>query len=284
MPLLHVLILAIVQGVTEFLPISSSGHLVITWEAFDRLGLEVPENSEADRLIIDIAAHLGTLLAVVVYFWRDMSRMGLGLAKLCIGRWDPSVRLVYYLIVASIPIFVVGFVFKDLITLSLRDHEVIAWATIGFGLLLYLSDRVGMTLQRIEHLGLGAALTIGLAQTLALIPGTSRSGITITAARFLGFERQEAARFSLLLAIPAILGAGALAGVDLYDHGSLQLRTDAALAAGLAFVAALVAIAVMMAWLRRATFTPFVAYRICLGLVLLWLIYQDSLPSWLTYG
>ena len=279
MPLLHVLILAIVQGVTEFLPVSSSGHLVLTWEAFDRLGLEVPEDTEAERLIIDIAVHVGTLFAVAVYFWRDVGRMGLGLVKLCLGRWDPNVRLVYYLLVASVPIFIVGFLAKDLITLSLRDHTVIAWATIGFGVLLYVGDRIGMTLHRIEHLSLSSALVIGVAQAFALIPGTSRAGITITAARFLGFERQDAARISLLLAIPAILGAGALAGLDLYDHGSLQLTTDAAIAAGLAFIAALIAITLMMAWLRRATFTPFVAYRIVLGAVLLWLIYQ---PSWLT--
>ena len=176
-----------------------------------------------------------------------------------------------------------GFLLKDVITLSLRDHTVIAWATIGFGLVLYVADRVGMTLHRIEHLTLGSAFLIGCAQTLALIPGTSRSGITITAARFLGFERQDAARISLLLAIPAILGAGTLAGLDLHGHGNAQLGTDAAVAAGLAFLAALVAIAVMMAWLRRATFGPFVAYRIWLGLILLWFIYQDWLPAWLTF-
>lgn len=281
MPLLHVLILAIVQGVTEFLPVSSSGHLVLTWEAFDLLGWQVPENTKAERLVIDIAVHLGTLLAVVVYFWRDIARMGLGLAKLCVGRWDASTRLAYFLLVASLPIFVAGYLCKDFVTLLLRDHTVIAWTTIGFGILLFLGDRIGMTLHRIEHLTLSGALVMGFAQVLALIPGTSRSGITITAARFLGFERQDAARISLLLAVPAILGAGTLAGLDLHDHGNIRLTIDAGIAAGLAFVTALIAVAVMMAWLRRSTFTPFVAYRICLGLVLLWLIYQEPLLIWL---
>ncbi len=283
MPLLHVLILAIVQGVTEFLPVSSSGHLVLTWEGFDLLGWQVPENTKAERLVIDIAVHLGTLLAVIVYFWRDIARMGLGLAKLLVGRWDASTRLAYYLLVASLPIFVAGYLSKDFVTLLLRDHTVIAWTTIGFGLLLFLGDRIGMTLHRIEHLTLVGALVMGFAQVLALIPGTSRSGITITAARFLGFERQDAARISLLLAVPAILGAGTLAGLDLHERGDIRLTTDAGVAAGLSFVTALIAVTVMMAWLRRATFAPFVAYRICLGLVLLWLIYQDPLRLWLGF-
>ena len=134
-----------------------------------------------------------------------------------------------------------------------------------------------MLINRLEHLNIGAALFIGFAQVLALIPGASRSGVTMTAARFMGFERAEAARFSLLLAIPAILGAAALAGYDLYLSGNISLGVDAAVAAALAFISALMAIAVMMVWLRRAGFGPFVLYRVLLGLFLLWLVYGQTI-------
>jgi len=152
-------------------------------------------------------------------------------------------------------------------------------ARVAGGLLargLNAGDRIGMTVRRIEHLTLGAVMLIGVAQVLALIPGTSRSGITMTAARFCGLERTDAARFSMLLAMPAILGAATLAGWDLYQLGDLRLGLDAALAAALAFAAALLAIAVLMNWLSHATFTPFVVYRIALGGVLFYLIYEDQ--------
>jgi len=159
------------------------------------------------------------------------------------------------------------------VTAHLRDTEVVAWATIGFGILLYIADRSTLTLRRIEHMTFAAGLAIGAAQILALIPGTSRSGITMTAGRFLGFERVEAARFSLLLAIPAILGAGALAGSDLYESGNMVLGHEALIGAALAFVVALISIVLMIGWLRRASFTPFVIYRVLLGGLLLWWVY-----------
>jgi len=281
--LLYVFILALVQGITEFLPVSSSGHLVLAWTAFDQAGWQVGETDDAERLIVDIALHLGTLLAVMLFFWRDVARMALGVARLTVGRRDEGARLAYLLIVASLPIAVAGFLAKDLVAGALRDPAIIAWTTLGFGLLLYVADRFGMTLRRLEHLATVSALILGCAQVLALIPGTSRSGITITAARFLGFERDQAAQISLLMAIPAILGAALLAGLDLHRLGRLELTAHAGLAAVLAFVAALGAIAAMMAWLRRATYTPFVVYRIALGLALLWLIHRDAVGGWLGF-
>jgi undecaprenyl-diphosphatase len=268
-PLLHITILALVQGITEFLPISSSGHLVLVWEVFDRLGWQLPEQVPSDRLLLDIAVHVGTLLAVCLYFWRDVIDMIVGVAKLVLGRWTPGARLALYVVVGTVPLVIAGFLLKDLVGSVLRDVRIVAWATIGFGLLLFVGDRVGMTLRRIEHMTMGSVLTIGFAQVLALIPGTSRSGITMTAARFLGFERPEAARFSMLLAIPAILGAGTLAGLDIYQTGDLRLGIDAAVAAVISFFFALVAIALMVRWLRRASFTPFVVYRLLLGGALL---------------
>jgi undecaprenyl-diphosphatase len=267
--LLHIVILALVQGITEFLPISSSGHLVLAWEYFDRAGWQLPEQTQGDRLIIDISVHVGTLLAVCLYSWRDLVQMALGLAKLLIGQTTRGGRLALHVVVGTIPLIIVGYLFKDTITETLRDVRVVAWATIGFGVVLFVADRMGMTVRRVEHMSLVGAFFIGLTQVLALIPGTSRSGITMTAARFLGYERPEAARFSLLLSIPAILGAGTLAGRDLYAGGNVHIGLDAVVSAALSFAVALAAIALMIRWLRRASFTPFVVYRILLGAALL---------------
>jgi len=140
--------------------------------------------------------------------------------------------------------------------------------------LLMVTDQLGMTLRRIEHLGIGEVLVIGTAQILALIPGTSRSGICMTAARVLGMERADAARFSMLLSIPVIIGAGTLKGYELWKSGDSALTSDAFVGAGLSLVTALIAIALMMTWLRRATFTPFAIYRIILGIALLGYAYN----------
>lgn len=149
----------------------------------------------------------------------------------------------------------------------------IAWATLGFGIVLWAADKWGLRIRRVEHMTWVSALAIGLSQALALIPGTSRSGITMAAARLLGFERVEAARFSLLMAIPITLAAGALGALDVIEARSAALTHDAVLAGALSFFAALAAIALMMGWLRRATFAPFVVYRIVLGLALLVAVY-----------
>ncbi len=270
MSLLHVVILAIVQGITEFLPISSSGHLVLAWEAFDVAGMTAIEQAQSDRLTLDIAVHVGTLAAVCAYAWREIGQMAGGLARLAVGRWTPGARLAALVLVSTLPLILVGGLLKETVTAELRDTVIVAWATIGFGIVLYIADRSAMTFRRIDHMTFSAGMIIGLAQVLALIPGTSRSGITMTAARFLGFERVEAARFSLLLAIPAILGAGSLAGYDLYESGNVVLGHEALVGAVLAFVVALLSIMLMIGWLRRASFTPFVLYRILLGAALLW--------------
>lgn len=224
-------------------------------------------------MVIDIAVHVGTLGAVIVYCWRDIGRMLVGLLRTVQGRSDPGLRLVTLLVVGSIPVVIAGYLVSRYLGDAFRTIEVIAWSTIGFGLLLGFADRAGMTIRRIEHMNHATALFIGLAQVLALIPGASRSGVTMTAARILGFERADAARFSLLLAIPAILGAGTLGGLKLYQSGDVSLGLDAAVAAGIAFGAALISITVMMAWLRRAGFMPFVIYRLILGGALLAWIY-----------
>lgn len=259
----HLILIAVVQGITEFLPISSSGHLVL-----------IPAlTGEADQgLVIDVAVHVGTLLAVCLYLWRDLARMTLGTFRGLRGRRDPGFRLALQIVLATIPVVGAGYVLSRYFGGMPRSPEIVAWATLGFGILLGVADRMGMTIRRIEHMRYGEALTIGIAQVLALIPGTSRSGITMTAARALGYERQEAARFSMLMGIPTILAAGVLIGLDLYELGDVELTADALIAGGLAFVAALVSIILMMGWLRRASFMPFVIYRILLGAgLLIWL-------------
>lgn len=264
MPILHLVIIALVQGITEFLPISSSGHLVLA---------PIVLGWQDQGLLIDIAVHVGTLLAVIAYLYKDVGAMIGGIGRTLKGRRDPGFRLFMFLVIGTIPVVVAGFLMHKYIPGGLRSLEVIAWATLGFGILLWIADGIGMTVRRIEHLRVIDVIFIGLAQCLALIPGTSRSGITMTAARLIGMERPDAARFSLLLSIPTILAAGTLAGIDIYKSGDVQLAGDAFVAAGLAFVSALIAIAVMMAWLKRASFTPFVIYRVVLGVVLLAVAY-----------
>ena len=260
MLLLHIVVLAIVQGITEFLPISSSGHLIL---------VPVVAGWPDQGLLIDVAVHVGTLGAVMLYFWRDVWAMLSGLGRLAKGRWDPGAKLATLVVVGTVPVVIAGFVLNHFYPQGLRSIEVIGWTTLGFGIVLYVADAFGLTVRRLEHLRFSDAAVIGVSQILALIPGTSRSGITMTAARMLGFDRPDAARFSMLLSMPTILGAGTLKGWELYQSGDAQLTTDAFAVAGLAMVSALVAIAAMMAWLRRATFTPFVVYRVVLGVLLL---------------
>lgn len=264
MALFQITILALVQGITEFLPISSSGHLIM---------LPIIAGWPDQGLTVDIAVHVGTLAAVVVYFHRDVRALISGGFGFLAGRRDDNTRLALYMIVGTVPVVITGMAASRYLGDALRNIEVIGWTTLTFGIALWLADRFGMTARRIEHMRLPDVVIIGLAQALAVIPGTSRSGITMTAARMLGMERADGARFSMLLSIPTIIAAGTLAGLDLYQAGDARLTLDAMLAASLAFVTALAAIAILMAWLQHATYTPFVIYRVILGLTLLYFVY-----------
>jgi len=268
-PIVHIIVLAAVQGITEFLPVSSSGHLILVpnlmgWTDQGR--------------VIDVAVHIGTLLAVMLYFWRDIAAM-VGAFFRCFRRLaqhrplDKEFWLMVNLIIATIPAVIAGVVIDKYFSEALRSVEIVAWTIIGFGIVLYFADQMFMTIRKVEHINIAGAFFIGCFQALALIPGTSRSGATMTAARVLGVERPEAARFSFLMAIPAILGAGAFEGYKLYQSGDYAMAGDAALTGFFAFLFGLAAIAFMMAWLRRATFTPFVIYRLILGAGLLIYIY-----------
>ena len=262
-----IIALALIQGITEFLPVSSSGHLVL-WPLL---------TGRPDQgVTMDVAAHLGTLAAVCLYFKREAGELVTGLADVLRGRTGTNAARLFGLIaLATLPALVVGLVLKLTGWIdALRALEVIGWATLLGGLLLWYADRTGDQRRDAGGWGLHDAFLMGLAQALALVPGTSRSGITMTMARFLGFERAEAARLSLLMAMPVILAAGVLETAGLVRGGHLALSGELALGAALSFVAALGALSVMMRMFRRDwTMLPFVLYRLALGLGLLALAY-----------
>jgi len=265
----QIIVLAIVQGITEFLPISSSGHLALIPAVTDW-----PDQGQ----LVDVMVHVGSLFAVLVYFWRDVLKLmagGLDLARL---RMNDNSRMALYIIIATIPAVAFG-VFLKLSGYGdqLRSVEVVAWNAIIFGVLMYVADVVGKQTRIMEDMKMSPALVMGFAQALALVPGTSRSGITMTAARFMGFSRPEAARFSFLLGIPAIAGAGAFVTLDAIESG-VEISNDAILAAVLTFFAALAAIAFLMAFVKRSSFLIFSIYRVILGLVLFALLY-DWIPG-----
>ncbi|MGD8310890.1 MAG: undecaprenyl-diphosphate phosphatase, partial [Chromatiales bacterium] len=260
MSLFHIVIIALIQGITEFLPISSSGHLILLPGLTD-----IPDQG----LTIDVAVHVGTLVAVLFYFWREVAGMIGGFFRALRGRRSEDGRLLLHVVIATIPVMVAGYFVAVYAGDALRSVEIVGWTTLVFGVLLYIADKVGMTIRRIEHLNVGSAFLIGLAQAIALIPGTSRSGIVMTAGRFYGFERADAARFAMLTSIPTIIAAGALETWEVYEAGAWEVGHDAVIAALISFVVALAAIAWLMQWLRISNFSIFVGYRVLLGTGLL---------------
>ena len=287
MTFIQMLLLAMVQGVTEFLPISSSGHLIL---------LPVLAGYEDQGPMIDIAVHVGSLLAIIAYFFRDVWTLGRGgLASVGIGPKralapapNPAIpvtadaaapqappnastesRLFWLIILGTVPAVIVGLFLKlggylD----ALRLTDLVAVNLIVYGILLGIADRMGAQVKSFEDMDLKDAVVVGLAQALALIPGTSRSGVTMTAARFLGYSRVEAARFSFLLSIPAVAGAGILIVPDLMDASGDLLR-EAVITGALTFVAAFATMTFLMRFLKRASMMVFVIYRVAMGVGLL---------------
>ena len=261
MPFSLILLVAIIQGVTEFLPVSSSGHLLL---------IPIITANSYQGQTIDVAAHVGTLVAVLVYLRRDIFNISAAI----FGRADRAhradhQRLGLMIIGATIPVVLVGFVVNYADWHWLTLVTTLAWANIAFAGLLWAADRFGGQLHGLADMRWSAAMGIGLMQICALIPGASRSGVTMTAARFFGYDRLTAARFSLLLSLPAIGGAGLLKTINIIDAGDAQLGLDAAMVAVLSALFAWLAIRVMMSWLARANFTIFVVYRLGLGMLLL---------------
>ena len=259
--------LAAVQGLTEFLPVSSSGHLIL---------LPNLTGLQDQGAALDVAVHVGTLAAVILYFWSDVRIALVGTGRLLRGRVDtPGAFLALCLGISAVPVILAGLVlYVTGLSDVLRSVAVIGWAMIIFGIFLYWADQSGTCTRTAERWTLRHAAIMGLWQTVALIPGTSRSGITISAARQLGYARQDAARLAMLMSIPTIFASGVLLGADATMRADMQMVRDGALAATFAFAAALLALGLMMRLLRSVSFTPYVIYRIILGLLLLYIAYS----------
>ncbi|MBX3708017.1 MAG: undecaprenyl-diphosphate phosphatase [Pseudomonadales bacterium] len=263
---LQIITLALIQGVTEFLPISSSAHLILP-----ALLTDWPDQG----LAFDVAVHVGSLGAVLVYFRRDMAAFAAGGWQLIRHRaLDEDGALLLRLALATLPIVIAGFLLKDWVESTLRTVPVIAWATIVFGLLLWYADR------RPGERSVPTwrdAIVIGLMQVIALMPGTSRSGITITAALLVGLSRAAGARFAFLLAIPTIGGAGVLMALDVLEAGVPDRWLPLLAGATIAGVSAYACIRAFIALIDRTGMTPYVVYRMFLGGLLLALWYGQRL-------
>jgi undecaprenyl-diphosphatase len=266
------LVLGAVQGATELLPISSSGHLILVPWLGQWTFLE--ENDEFNQTF-DVALHLGTLVAVGAYFWRDVVALVAAWFR-SVGRRSietPDERVAWVVLVATIPAGVVGLALEDQIAAWLGEPWQIAFLLAGFALLLYWADRRPET-RRASDLSLKEGLAVGVAQSLALMPGVSRSGVTITAGRWLGLDRDSAARLSFLLLIPTVLGAVALKGVKDVLLGELPSGWQGPFLVGTlaAAGAGLLAIEALLGYVRRHDYTIFVVYRLLLAAAILLLI------------
>jgi len=254
---LQIVVLAIVQGLTEFLPISSSGHLVLVPYFF----------SWADQgLAFDVAVHFGSLAAVCLFFRKDIVTLIFGGVQVLGGNVrTPESRMSLAIVLGTVPAAAAGLLFASWIEVHLRDPAVIVYTLAGYGVLMALADRLGRRERNIGDVGFRDALIIGCAQALALVPGTSRSGVTITAARMLGFERQDAARFSFLLSAPVILLAAVYKFIELLSNEAVVPWGQLALGASVACVVAYLSIEFFMRVVTRVGLAPFAIYRLVLA-------------------
>ena len=265
MSLVQIIVLALIQGTTEFLPISSSGHLIL-----------VPALTgwPDQGVVTDMVTNLGTLAAVIVYFWHDVLAMLRGLVDVARRETTRDSRLVLNVLIGTLPIIVVGLLLKVThLDEHIRSTVLVAVNAIVFGALLYLADAFGLSRRTVADMNWKTSLIIGCAQALSLSPGTSRSGITMTAARGLGFVRPEAARFAFLLSIPANGAASALVIGNALESGE-PISAAVILTGVLTFFIALATITILMRLVRFMSFLPFAIYRIVLGAALLALIYS----------
>ncbi|UTW45530.1 undecaprenyl-diphosphate phosphatase [bacterium SCSIO 12696] len=262
MDIFQAIVLAVVQGLSEFLPISSSAHLILPSQI-----LGWPDQG----LAFDVAVHVGSLAAVVIYFRRDLAELiSAFFVSVTRGQHSPESRLCWYIVLGTIPVGLCGLLLGDFIEAHLRSVLVIAATTIIFGVLLGLADRRASENRDISQLSWRSVLCIGAAQALALIPGTSRSGITMTAALAMGFNRVTAARFSFLLSIPVILLSGGLKTIELLGQTNTPWL-EIGIGALLSGITAYICIALFLRWIERVGMMPFVWYRLALGGVLLYI-------------
>lgn len=270
MTLDQIILLAFIQGMTEFLPVSSSGHLVL-----------VPAlcGWKDQGLMMDVAAHVGTLGSVLIYFRRDVLSLLQGSFALLKGERNEKTQLLFNLVIATLPVIVLGLVFEKMVGESLRSVTVIAWTGIFFGIILYAADKYGYLIETVGDTNTKRAFGFGVAQCVALINGVSRSGACLTVGRLMNYKRVDAARFAFLMAIPTLTAAGILKGYQLIKEGDFSMMKDAAMIMGFSFLFGFCAIAFMMRWLQQSTLTPFVIYRILLGFFLLFSVYSGFLSS-----
>ncbi|MDT3331523.1 MULTISPECIES: undecaprenyl-diphosphate phosphatase [Microbacterium] len=269
MSILDAIILGIVQGLTEFLPISSSAHLRIVGEFLP--------NAQDPGATFTAITQIGTELAVLVYFWNRIVRIVAAWAKSLTGRVprnDPDARMGWIVIIGTIPIGVLGFLFQDVIRDTFRNLWLVATVLIVFGIILGIADALGKRVRTEKDLTIGHGLTLGVAQSLALVPGVSRSGATTTAALAMGYTRPAAAEVAFLLAVPAVFGSGLYELLQAIREPGQSPFTlgETAIATVVSFGVGLVVIAYLMRYLKRGSFLPFVLYRVVLGVVLLILL------------
>ena len=269
---LEAILLGLVQGLTEFLPISSSAHLRIVGAFLPDLGANADPGAAFTAI-----TQIGTEAAVVVFFWRDIVRIIGHWFRALVGRIprnDPDAKMGWLIIVGTIPIVVLGLLFQTQIETVLRSLWVIAVTLIVFGVILGIADMIGAERRKLDDLTVGHGIVYGLAQSLALIPGVSRSGGTITAGLLLGYRREAAARYAFLLAIPAVFGSGFYELYKVLKSPAPEVFTmgETAVATIVAFGVGLAVIAFFMRWISRHSFLPFVLYRVALGTALIVLL------------
>ena len=251
--IIQILLISIIQGIAEFIPVSSSAHINLLSNLF---------NYEKIELAINVSAHFGSLVAVLFYFNKE------------IYNFSKNKNLFYKVIIASIPIFIIGYILIELKIISnLRTIEIMGWTTIIFGILLYISDKFKIKLKMKNNFTFRNAIIIGFYQTLALIPGVSRSGIIITGARFLKFNRIDAAKISFLLSIPALVAWSLYGCFDLIKQNDQILTVSSILTAFLSFVFSYITIKYFLIYLKKFNLNLFVIYRLILGIILLSIVY-----------
>ena len=256
MSLTYIIVLAVIQGLTEFLPVSSSAHLTLAPLFF---------GEKNQGLAFDVALHLGTLSAALVYYRKDVWEIALAVLQWNKASTKPMRNLGVYIVLATIPAVLGGLVIHHFYPDGIDNVKVITATTLFFGALMGVADWTGKKDYDIKDIKLRHAMVIGCAQVLSLIPGTSRSGSTMTAARFMGFKREDAARFSFLLGMPATFGAGLMGVVDMIRKHDVSQMHDAAIGAVLSFIVGIAAIHFMIRWLGKFGLMPYVVYRILLG-------------------
>ena len=250
---IEILILAIIQGISEFLPVSSAAHTVLISKYF---------NFNNQNLLVDICLHLGSLIAIIFYFRNDLFN------------FIKNKNFLIKILIGTIPIIPVGFIlYKTGLINNLRNLETIAWMSLIFGILLYLSDKVKVTKKIENDFTNKSALIIGIFQVLALIPGVSRSGITITSGRLLGFSRYDSAKVSFFLSIPTLAAASLLGIINIYNEDSVELNFIAIIAVIFSFIFSYLTIAFFLNFIKKFSLNVFIIYRIALSVFILAIVY-----------